>query len=382
MARVLILWNDVDEDVVALWREDGRRAPDWDPAKVVEPWDTVEEEMQLLVRVLKEGGHEPYVVNIRDDLGALMDTIAKLQPDCVMNLVEFFKDDIEHEHHVPALFELLELPYTGARPLALTLCQKKPIAKAQLVAAGIPTPRSLLVEVGAALPAELGLRYPLIVKPAYEDASGGIDSGSVVGDRAALEARVAKVVGEHEMAALVEEYIEGRELHCAILGNDPPVALPLFEMEFVGGPEAVDEDGHPLPHIITYRAKWDPYSRDYHAVQGHCPPRDLDEVIVREVQEVALRAYRALGCRDYARVDMRLDPETGVAYVLEVNPNPDLADGCAFATSVRAAGKTYGWAINELIGMALARGAKRPRGDGPSDTLLREYLAARSRRSA
>jgi D-alanine-D-alanine ligase len=381
MAKVLILWNDVEDDVVALWREDGRTAPDWDPSKTIDQWDTVEEEMQLLITVLREGGHEPRVVNVRDDIGRLLAVTAEFAPDCVMNLVEYFRDDIEHEHHVPALFELLELPYTGARPLALTLCQKKPLAKAQLVAAGVPTPRGLLVEVGETLPIDLGLRYPLIVKPAYEDASGGIDSGSVVADREALEARVAKILGEHAMAALVEEYIEGRELHCAILGNDPPVALPLFEMEFRGGD---DDDGKPLPHIITYKAKWDPFSRDHHAVEGHCPPRDLDDAVCAHIQAVAMKAYRALGCRDYARVDMRVDPVTGDPFVLEVNPNPDLADGCAFATSVRAAGQTYGWAINQIIGMALARGAASKaasagRTSGPSDTLLREYLAKRAR---
>ena len=360
MARVLILWNVTEDDVVELWRQDG----------LAVPWETVDEEMALLANVLREGGHEPFIVNIRDDLAVLLDVIAKVKPDAIMNLVEFFRDDIEHEHHVPALFELLDLQYTGNRPLALALCQKKPHAKALLVAAGIPTPRSLLVEVGGTVPTDLALRFPLIVKPAYEDASGGIDAGSVVADRAALDARVAHVLAEHQMAALIEEYLDGRELHCAILGNDPPEPLPLFEMVF---------SDPTLPRIITYRAKWDPFSPDYAAVEGKCPPTDLDEAIVAHVQAVAIRAFHALGCRDYARVDMRLDPVTGEPYVLEVNPNPDLADGCAFASSVRASGRTYGQAINEIVGFALARALARPvRDAGPSDTLLREYLATRA----
>ena len=140
------------------------------------------------------------------------------------------------------------------------------------------------------------------------------------------------------MPALVEEYIEGREIHCAILGNDPPEPLPLYEMQFKGG---VDNEGRPLPNIITYRAKWDPYSRDYYAMESKCPVDDLEPEIVAHIQDVALRAYDALGCRDYARVDMRLDPKTGEPYILEVNPNPDLADGCAFAQCVRASGRTY-----------------------------------------
>ncbi len=363
MARVLILWNVTEEDVVELWRQDG----------LAVPWETVDEEMALLATVLRDGGHEPTIINIRDDLATLLDTIATVKPDAIMNLVEFFRDDIEHEHHVPALFELLDIEYTGNRPLALSLCQKKPLAKALLVAAGIPTPRSLLIEVGGRVPATVALRFPLIVKPAYEDASGGIDGGSIVADRGALEARVAHVLAEHKMAALVEEYIEGRELHCAIIGNDPPEVLPLFEMEF---------SDPSLPRIITYRAKWDPFSPDYAQVEGRCPPLDLDEAIVAHVKDVAIRAFHALGCRDYARVDLRLDPVTGEPYVLEVNPNPDLADGCAFATSVRASGRTYGEAINRIVGFALARGQSRPpRSDGPSDDLLREYLANKKSKS-
>ncbi|MBA3541369.1 MAG: hypothetical protein H0T79_17285, partial [Deltaproteobacteria bacterium] len=366
MARILILFNQTEDDVVELWRQDGRTAPDWDPTKLVEGWDTVSEEMALLEASIRAGGHEPISVNIRDDLGTLMDVIAKTRPDAIMNLVEFFHDDIEHEHHVPALFELLDIQYTGNRPMALSLCQKKPHTKALLVAAGVPTPRSFVVEQMSEIPTTIALRFPLMVKPAFEDASGGIDAGSVVHTRAELETRILRVLTEDKMVALVEEYIEGRELHCAIIGNDPPEPLPLYEMEFAGG---VDDDGRALPRIITYRAKWDPYSREHHAVSGKCPVDDLEPEIVAHVQDVAIRAFRTLGCRDYARVDMRLDPITGEAYVLEVNPNPDLADGCAFAASVRASGRTYEQTICELVELALARGRAKPaRSEGPSDT--------------
>jgi D-alanine-D-alanine ligase len=272
---------------------------------------------------------------------------------------------------VPAIFELLGVGYTGNRPLALSLCQKKPQAKALLSAHGVPTPRGLVVE-GAA-PADLGLRYPLIVKPAFDDASGGIDAGSVVHDRAALDARVALLLGENRGAALIEEYIEGREIHCAILGDRP---LPLYEMEFKGG---VDDKGVPLPRIITYRAKWDPYSRDYHAVAGKCPVEDLEPELVQQIQAIAMRAYRALGCRDYARVDMRLDPATGEVYVLEVNPNPDLADSCAFATSAEASGRTYDQLICEIVAIALERNKQPKVNHGGFDQLLREYMANKKR---
>jgi D-alanine-D-alanine ligase len=368
MARILVLWNQVDDDVYEHYRREGRRTVEWDPTVEIEPWETVEDEMRQIVGVLQAGGHEASLVNIRDDFHAMVAAIDRTKPDLVMNLVEFYRDDPEHEHHVPAIFELLGVGYTGNRPVALSLCQKKPQAKALLAAHGIPVPRGLVVESTA--PVELGaLRFPLIVKPAFDDASGGIDAGSVVHDPAALHARIAHLLGESRGAALVEEYIEGREIHCAILGDQ---ALPLYEMQFKGG---VDEHGKPLPRIITYRAKWDPYSRDYHAVEGKCPADDLSPELVSHIQSIALRAYRALGCRDYARVDMRLDPATGDVFVLEVNPNPDLADSCAFAASAEASGRTYAQLICELVSIALERNKSPKLALAGFDQLLREYQA-------
>ena len=369
MARILILWNFIDDDVYEHYRRDGRRAPDWDPTLEIAPWDTVEDEMQLIVRSLRSRDHDVSMVNIKDDFATLLGAIESTKPDLVMNLVEFFRNDPENEHHVPSIFELLNIPYTGNRPLSLSLCQRKPQAKALMAAQGIPTPRGVVIEVGATIRIPSEMRFPMIVKPAYDDASGGIDSGSVVHDRAALDARIGKLHGENKMAALVEEYVDGREIHCAILGDKP---LPLYEMQFKGG---VDDDGKPLPHIITYRAKWDPYSRDHHAVEGKCPISDLSPELVKRIEDVALSAYRALGCRDYARVDMRLDTRTGEVFVLEVNPNPDLAESCAFAASARASGRSYDQMICEIVDVAIER-AKHPKPISTGfDTLLNEYRA-------
>lgn len=375
--RVLILWNGLDDDVVELWRRDGRKAPEWDPTIEVEPWQTVAEEIEYIAECVREGGYEAKAINIRDSFDTILDAIRDERPDVVMNLIEWFHDDVEHETHVPALFELLNQSYTGNRPFALSVCQKKPHAKALLAAAGVPVPRGIVVEAYGKLPATVELRYPLIVKPAFDDASGGIDAGSVVRDRGALEARVRYVVEDHQMPALVEEFIEGREIHCALLGNNPPTALPLFEMKFKDG--GIDNEGRPLPNIITYRAKWDPYSRDYHAMEGQCPVTDLEPETIEYIQGIAIRAYQTLGCRDYARVDMRLDTSTGEVYVLEVNPNPDLAGSCAFAQCVRASGRTYAQAIREIVGFALERARTEVKHQpAPSESLLREYMAQRA----
>jgi D-alanine-D-alanine ligase len=377
MARILILWNQIDDDIYEIYRRDGVRGPDWDPTLTFEPWDSLEDEMQLIVRSLEEGGHSVTVVNVCDNFKTLLDAVDREKPDVVMNLVEFFHNDPEQEHHVPAIFELLNMPYTGNRPLSLSMCQKKPQAKALMMGAGVRVPKGMLIDLSqGAFPAVVDLRYPLIIKPAFDDASCGIDTGSVVHDRAALEARVLRLHRDHAMASLVEEYIEGREIHCAILGDKP---LPLYEMQFMGG---VDEDNRPLPHIITYKAKWDPYSRDHHAIEGRCPVPDLEPETVKHIEQTALAAYRALTCRDYARVDMRLVPETGEVFVLEVNPNPDLADSCAFAASARASGRTYGQMINEILDMALAR-AVAPKVDRKGfDTVLSDYLESKKKRAA
>jgi D-alanine-D-alanine ligase len=329
--------------------------------------------MQLIARSLETKNHVVTIVNIKDDFKALLGAIETFKPELVMNLVEFFHNDPEHEHHVPALFELLEVPYTGNKPLSLSLCQRKPQAKAIMGQHGVTTPRGIVIEVGSTTKVPSDLKFPMIVKPAYDDASGGIDSGSVVHDRAALEARIAKLHTDNKMAALVEEYIEGREIHCAILGDKP---LPLYEMVFKGG---VDENGKPLPHIITYRAKWDPYSRDHHAVEGKCPVDNVSAELVKKIEATALAAYRALGCRDYARVDMRLDPQ-GNVYVLEVNPNPDLAESCAFAASARASGRTYEQMICEIIDVAIARNKQPKVVSTGFDMLLDEYRAQKKRK--
>jgi D-alanine-D-alanine ligase len=373
--RVLILWNQLDDDVVELWRRDGRKSPDWDPSLEIEPWDTVAEEIEQIVECVREGGYEAKSVNIRDNFDTLHEAVRNEQPDVVMNLIEWFHDDIENETFVPAMFEMLGQSYTGNRPLALALCQKKPHAKALLAANGLPVPRGIVVDLAQGkAPADLQLSYPLIVKPAFDDASGGIDAGSVVRDRKALDARVHLVVGEHKMPALIEEFIEGREIHCAVLGAK---ALPLYEMEFKAG--AVDNEGRTLPNIITYRAKWDPFSKDHYAMTGKCPAAGFDDALVARIQAIAVRAFQVLGCRDYARVDMRVTA-AGDPYILEVNPNPDLADSCAFAQCVRASGRTYGQAIQEIVGYALERGRNRTKAEPfPSETLVREYVAQRGR---
>jgi D-alanine-D-alanine ligase len=372
--RILILWNQTEEDVYEHWRAQGPTPLEWDPSRNAPDVGTVAEELEAIVEAVRGNGHDVASVNIEDDFGKLLRAIREHEPDAIVNLVEFFGDDIAHEAHVAGVYDLLGVPYTGSRPSALANCVRKHRTKALLAQAGLPTSPYIVVmgrHGDDHAPEDHGLSFPLIVKPALEDASGGIEHDSVVHDQAALDERVAHVLREHDMPVLIEEYIDGRELHCAVLGNDPGEPLPLYEMEFT---ERLDAEGRPLPKIVTFRAKWDPYHRDFYAVDGRCPPPDLEPEVVQSIQQVALGAYHVLGVRDYARVDMRLDARTGEPYILEVNPNPDLAEHGAFMQCAIASGRTFQRTINEIVDMALVRGDRSPR-KPIGDQLLAEYLA-------
>lgn len=355
--RILILNNVVEDDHYELERARGPQPLAWDPTRTASEVATIAEELAQMMDALRERGHTVELLNPRDDLGALVDAL-RTGPDAVFNLIENFGSDPAHEYHVAGLYELYGVPYTGARPAALALCQRKHRTKAVLAATGIPTAAYRVVSGRPGdqqLPRDHGLRFPLIVKPALTDASIGIELASVVRDADALDARIAHVLREHQMPVLIEEYVDGRELHCALIGGGPgaPEPLPLFEMEFT---DELGHDGAPLPKIITYQAKWDPHSRDFYAMDSRCPAADVSPELAARIHDIAVRAWHAVGLRDYARIDMRIDPVRGEPLVLDVNPNPDLADGGAFMQCAVASGRTFAGTLDEIAGFALARG--------------------------
>jgi D-alanine-D-alanine ligase len=284
-------------------------------------------------------------VNLADDLRVLERLLARNPPDVVFNVVEHFREDPEHESHVAALLDVHEVAYTGCGPFALTLCRRKALTKLVLLANGVPTPRYRVLSEPK-ISRRHGLHYPLIVKPAREDASAGVDRESVVHDHAALLARLAYTITEYPGAALVEEFIEGRELHVSVWGNDEPEVLPIVEFDFSDLPP-----DHPT--IISFDAKWNPLEQVFHQVFTICPAR-LSRRALKRVREAALAAYRVTGCRDYARLDLRLTPDDH-PYVLEVNPNPDLTEGVSFMESAEKAGYTFEAALKTIVEAALAR---------------------------
>ena len=306
---------------------------------------TVSEEYQAIVKALRGEGWKVRSVNLKDDIRVLERVVKRNPPDVVFNLVESFRDDPELESAIAAFLDLYGVPYTGATPLSLSICRRKGLTKRLLLSHGVPTPKYLSLWEPK-IPARPGLKFPMIVKPAREDASAGLDKDSVVSDRPALQARLERMLTEFGGPLLVEEFIEGRELHVAMLGNDPPRILPPLEYDFSELPEGE-------PPIISYAAKWNPLAEVFHRVITRCPA-PMSRTLSRRLTKACLGAWNAVGCRDYARLDIRVSKKDE-PYVLEVNPNPDLTEGVSFMESAEEAGLTFPGTMTEILKMAMER---------------------------
>lgn len=306
---------------------------------------TVMEEYRAIDKALKSEGFRSRLFNAGDRLRTLTAFLKSDPPGVIFNLLEYFNDDVRMESAVAGLFDLYGVPYTGAPPFALALCQRKGLTKQVLLANGVPTPRFHLL-LKPQLRSRHGLRYPLIVKPAQEDASVGVHRSSVVHDQSHLKEQIDQDFAEFGPSVLVEEFIEGRELHVSILGNNPPVVLPILEYDFSGLPAD-------YPRIISYSAKWEPLKEEFHRVHTVCPA-PLPKRVEARVKEKALKAYKLTGCRDYARIDMRLSQDNK-AYVLEVNPNPDLTESVSFMESAEKAGLSFSRTLRMIVEMAMER---------------------------
>ncbi|MDD2716502.1 MAG: GNAT family N-acetyltransferase [Candidatus Wallbacteria bacterium] len=273
--------------------------------------------------------------------------LARLTPECfdlIFNLCEGIGSDITREAEVAAALDHNGIVYTGAGADALSLCVDKIRTKKILSEHGIKTPAFQLFKSSTQRKSSK-LKFPLIVKPMHEDASVGINRDSVVRNTSELKRQVDFILENYMQDALVEEYIEGRELNVAILGNGRDLqVLPISEIVFTL------PDDH--PRILTYEAKWCQDSHVYKNTTGRCFP-DLPNDVAEEVRAVSVLAYRLTGCRDYARVDLRLSGNT--PYVLEVNPNPDLDVGAGFERSGKAAGMDYPKLIAGIILETLKR---------------------------
>jgi D-alanine-D-alanine ligase len=322
-------------------------------------------------------------IPVEQDLLAIHDAFRQRRPDLVVNLCESLAADARGEMLVPAMLDLLGVPYTGSSALSLALALHKNKAKEILVARGVPTPAFVVVEHLEDL-TRVDLPFPLIVKPSREDASAGIDFDSVVTDRRSLGRAVSRVLRNFHQPALVETFVDGREVYVPLLGNASRRSLPLSEIRFGGETFAT------RPRVLSYRAKWHLGSPECEDSPSH--PALLPPELEARCIEVALAAFEALECRDYGRVDLRVDGQ-GQPFVIDINPNCDLHPQAGFARAAEAAGISYGALALHLVDLAWERrhgnqapGGSRPaaarRAAGPHRDLLagRGGLRARAHR--
>jgi len=345
--KVAVIFNEASPELYIKTPQKSLDNADFVPYFEVDELTPIEEYEQLADRLSKRGV-EAYSLNIKDDIDILLKNIKKHKPDVVFNFVEIYKDDSRLEMNMVGLLELLGIPYTGAPPMALANCQSKILAKRLLNAVGIRTPQFMVIRKERKQYRHK-LNFPLIVKPAFEDASAGIENESIVKNNKELRERINYVLNYFAQPALVEEFIEGRELNVAVMGDKNPIALPISEIDFSEMPDH-------LHNIVSYQAKWDPHHESYHKTIPICPAI-LPKQIEKRAKEIAVKAFRTMNCRDYARVDIRLSKDKKL-YVLEVNPNPDLTEGAGFMRSAETAGYSYTTALKKIINLAWKRRKK------------------------
>ncbi|OQW47340.1 MAG: D-alanine--D-alanine ligase [Nitrospira sp. HN-bin3] len=297
-----------------------------------------------VVSALKKLGHDVHPLGVKSDLSVIHSAIDQWKPDIAFNLLEEFDGVAVYDQHVVSYLELLHMPYTGCNPRGLMLARDKVLTKKVLAFHRIPYPDFMEVPQGRSAKRPKQLTFPLIVKSVTEEASLGISQASIVEDDDKLSERVAFIHNSVGSGALVERYIEGRELYVGIIGNGQLQVLPVWEL-------ILDKLPDDAKRIATERVKWSgKYQQKYGITSREA--EQLPEGKAHEIQDLAKRVYRALGLNGYARIDMRMDAE-GQLYVLEANPNPQIAEDEDFADSAQETGYAYAELLQELLNVGL-----------------------------
>lgn len=301
------------------------------------------EAVEAVHRSLLELDFDVTVVPLVPPLEQVERDLRNLDTDLVFNLFEGFCDYPETEAAIPEILSKMGIPFTGCPAPALSLALDKAKTKLILTTAGIKTPDFQLLNPRTLHMFRLG--YPCIVKPRCDDASNGISEESVVEDFSALERQVSVICDFYGGNAIVETFIPGREFNATVMGNSEFIALPISEIVYSLPPG--------MPEILTFDAKWKPHSPYFEGTKPVCPA-GLTAEEQQHIAETVTTVYRLLGCRGYARVDLRLDQE-GQLNVIEVNPNPDISPGTGAARQAEAAGMNYTQFIEKIVQLALDR---------------------------
>ena len=305
------------------------------------------EEIEPVETAIRSLGHQCFVMSLKDEVHTIFHWLIEISPDVVFNLCESVYDNTLMEMNIPALLDLMYIPYTGSPPLTLGLCQDKGRVKDILLSKAIRTPRYQVFHRQIKGRQELRVSLPVIVKPLHEDGSLGITSESVVYEEGGLERQIRYILETYRQPALAEEYIDGREMNVGLIElNGKLETLPISEIDYSEFPAG-------LPKICGYEAKWVPESIEYQRSKPVCPA-PVDPGLKQSLESVAMEVFRLFECRDYARVDLRVDGE-GQPYVIEVNPNPDISPESGMARAIKAYGMTYTQFVQGVIGKALQR---------------------------
>ena len=293
-----------------------------------------------VVSTLRKLGHEVTALGVKSDLEVIRGAVEQWKPHVAFNLLEEFDGVAVYDQNVVSYLELLHVPYTGCNPRGLMLARDKALSKQVMSYHRIPYPEFMVVPLHRMVRRPKWLAFPLIVKSVSEEASLGISQASIVEDEEKLRERVAFIHDSVGTGALVERYIEGRELYVGVMGNAHLQVLPVWELVMDNMPEEAKR-------IATERVKWSRKYQDKYGIRSG-EAKNLPEGAADKIQHLAKRVYRALGISGYARIDMRMDGG-GNIYVLEANPNPQIADDEDFAESARKAEVPYKNLLQELI---------------------------------
>jgi D-alanine-D-alanine ligase len=299
---------------------------------------------QNLSKALTSLGYQVCKIPVRTDLQELEDKLSSFSSSqtFIFNNCDGFNGNNLGAVQVIRLVERMGFSHTGASADSVELCTKKPRCKEALQRFGVPTPRYQVFERAEG---EFRLEFPVIVKPAVEDASMGIDLRSVVANQEDLFKRVTYICEQYQQPALVEQFIGGRELAVAMWGNEIIEILPIAEDDY----SAIS---NPLEHLLTYESKWNPESPYFQNIASRIPAV-LTGREKQVVHKVARDSFRAVGLRDFGRVDMRF--ENGIPYVIDINELPDLSPDAGFWNSTRVTGLTYAQMIERILINALKR---------------------------
>jgi D-alanine-D-alanine ligase len=289
-------------------------------------------------------GHDVRPLGVREDLGVIKATVDDYRPHVCFNLLEEFHGIGCYDQHVVSFLELLRQPYTGSNPRGLTLARDKALTKKILSYHRIPVPKFEVFPLNRSTGRPEWLTFPLVVKSVTEEGSAGISQASVVRTDRQLEDRVAYIHSTLGTAAIAEQYIEGRELYVAMLGNRKLQTFPIWELCLANLPDGA-------PRIATSRVKWDAAYQQKHGIVSQAAT-DLPDGAEQHIYDLCRDVYRELDLSGYARIDLRLTPE-GQVYLLEANPNPQIARNEDFADSAAAGGVEYGALLQKIVSLGL-----------------------------